>query len=268
MNDFQSFKVVSFLLLCALHSYGVSEEASSWLEDDRFKLALGTFVTDYDSDFRISSSSLGIGTRVSLEEDLGVDDSNTIWRFDGHYRLAARHRLEFSYFDMSRDGTAITSFPIIIDDTLFLPGSTLKTDLEYKVYKLAYAYSIWQTDSIDFSLSAGAYSFDLGLDVGSNRGRRQQQSSFSSFPMFGAHFEYRVSQAIFFASSFEYFTIDESDFEGELTDILITLEYRLFDHLGVGAGYNAVSIFAEDSKSNDELDYEYDGLLAYLTLSF
>lgn len=246
---------------------GVAEE-NPWLRDDQFKLAFGTFITDYDSDFRLTSGKGNLGTSLSFENDLGLDESNTVYRFDGHYRFAARHRIEFSYFDLTRDGKVITRFPIIVDNTFFRRGSRLRTDLDYQVYKLAYAYSVWQTETIDISLSGGLYSFEIGLNMRADTGQQEHDNSFSAFPMFGIHGEYRMSKRLFLASSFEYFAIDEDDFEGELTDTLISLEYRLFDHLGFGAGYNRVTVYAEDSNSDDKFDYEYDGILAYLTVSF
>jgi hypothetical protein len=253
---------------CAFFSLVSVAEENPWLRDDQFKLAVGTFITDYDSDFRLTSGKNNIGTTLNFEDDLGLDESNTVYRFDGHYRFAARHRIEFSYFDLTRDGKVITGFPILVDDTFFPPGSRLRTDLDYQVYKLAYAYSVWQTDTIDVSLSGGLYSFELGLSMRAAGGEREDDDNFHTFPMFGLHGEYRMSKRLFLASSFEYFIIDENDFEGELTDALISLEYRLFKHAGLGVGYNRVTVFAEDSNSDDKLDYKYDGILAYLTVSF
>jgi len=59
--------------------------------------------------------------------------------------------------------------------------------------------------------------------------------------------------------------IDKDDFEGELTDIRIGMEYRPFENIGFGLGYNAATIFAEDTDSDDEFDYKYDGILVYIS---
>jgi hypothetical protein len=261
-----------YLMLAACVGVGFSlasyAEENPWLRDDQFKLAVGVFIKDYDSDFRLTSGAFNISTDLSFEDDLGLDESNTVYRFDGHYRFAARHRIELSYFDLTRDGKVTTRFPIIVDDTLFPRGSLLRTELKFEVYKLAYAYSVWQTEAIDISLSGGLYSFDLGLNMRADGGQREDSGSFSAFPMFGLHGEYRMLKRLFFAASFEYFAINEDDFEGELTDAMISLEYRLFDHVGLGAGYNRVTVYAEDSNSDDKFDYQYDGILAYLTVSF
>lgn len=158
-------------------------------------MSIGTFVTDYESVIRVSSGTLGIGTDLSFEDDLGLDESKTVFRLAGHYRFFARHRLEFSYVDLSRDGAAITDFPIIINDTFYRKGSRLETEFDYKVFKLAYAYSFWQTEKVDLSVSGGAYLFDVDLNIISNEGIEEGESGTAPFPMFGLNLNYRMSDS-------------------------------------------------------------------------
>jgi hypothetical protein len=216
----------------------------------------------------MSNSTLGIGTRLSFEDDLGLEDSQTVFRLAGHYRFAATHRVAFSYVDLSRDGTTLTTFPIIIDDTFYRRGTRLKTEFDYKVIKLAYAYSFWQNDKFDISVSAGGYIFDIDLEITPDEGQREGDSGTAPFPMFGLHFDYRINDRLMLIAGYEYFTIDKNEFEGELIDFGVSLEYKAYKNFGIGIGYNNVGIFAEDSDENDELEYDYDGLLAFISYSF
>ena len=243
-------------------------ESNLWLDEDRFKLSLGTFILDYDSEFRLSNSKLGIGTQLSFEDDLGLEDSRTVARLAGHYRFAAKHRVEFSYVDLSREGKATTKFPIVVDDTFYRTGTRLKTDFDYKVIKLAYGYSFYQTDKTDLSVSAGGYIFDVDMRITPNEGAEEGESGTAPFPMFGLHLNYRLSDRLMLIAGYEYFTIDKNDVEGELVDVIIGLEYRPASKFGLGLGYNNVAISAEDTDDNDDFDYEYDGILAYLSYSF
>jgi hypothetical protein len=249
--------------LSASKSWG--EEANHWIDEDKIKLSIGTFITDYDSEFSLSSSKLGRGTNLSFEDDLGLEESNTVIRLDGHYRFSAKHRVEFSYFDLSRDGTVVTTRPIIIDDTLFRKGSTLSTTFDYQVLKLAYAYSFWQTEQFDLSASGGLYTFDIDLSVKSDDGKTEGDKGTAPFPMFGLHLDYRLSKDVYLITSFEYFAVHENDLEGELTDGGIYLEYRPYENIGFGLGYNAITIFVEDNGGDDSFDFEYDGLQVYLS---
>ena len=249
---------------------GLGKETSHWIDEDKIKFTIGTFITDYDSEFRLTSSKLGRGTSISFEDDLGLEESNTVLRLDGHYRFSARHRVEFSYIDLSRDGNTITTRPLIIDDTLFRRGSALSTTFDYQILKFAYAYSFWQTEKFDLSASGGLYTFDITLSVESDDGKEEGDQGTAPFPMFGLHLDYRLGENIYLFSSFEYFALNEDNFEGELTDANIALEYRPFENIGFGLGYNAVTIFIEanDHDDDDEFDYKYDGIQLYLSWNY
>jgi len=249
-------------------STSLSAESNSWLEDDRFKLSAGTFISDYDSDFRISNDELGIGTLLSFEDHLGLEDSKTVFRLAGHYRFSAKHRVNFSYVDLSRDGKTVTTFPIIIDDTFYRKGTRLKTQFDYRVLKLSYGYSFWQTEKFDFSASVGGYIFNVDLNVIPSEGPKEGESGTAPFPMFGLHLNYRLTDRLMLVAGYEYFTIDRNDIEGELIDVILNLEYKAFEKVGLGIGYNNVSISADNSDDNDKFEYDYDGILAYITYSF
>jgi hypothetical protein len=263
-------RLVLVLAICLLASRGWGKETNHWLDEDKAKFSIGSFITDYDSEFRLTSSRFGRGTTISFEDDLGLEESNTVIRLDGHYRFAARHRVEFSYFDLSRDGKTISTRPLLIEDTLFRRGSNLDTTFDYQILKFAYAYSFWQSGKFDLSTSAGLYTFDLGISVESDDGKEESEEGTAPFPMFGLHLDYRLGEDIYLLSSFEYFFVDEDDFEGELTDANIALEYRPFENLGFGLGYNAVTIFTEatDDDDDDKFDYEYNGILLYLSWNY
>lgn len=271
MDTMQTLKKIIITVIAVwLISSPVSAEPvkNNWLEEDKFKISLATFITDYDSDFRLTSSKLGIGTNLSFEEDLGLEDSNTVFRIDGHYRFTPRSRVEFSYFDLSRDGKTTTRLPMIIDDTIFRRGSELETTFDYQVMKLAYAYSFWQTEDFDASFSGGLYTFDVELEVKSKDGKNEGDGGTAPFPMLGLHLDYRINKQWYFATSYEYFSIDEDSAEGKLTDGMLSIEYRPLDYLGFGAGYNIVTIYAEDTDDDDEFDFEYDGFLVFMSYRF
>ena len=130
-----SIRLALLLTASLLTTKSWGNEANHWIDEDKIKLTIGSFITDYDGTFRITSSKLGLGTEISFEDDLGLEESNTVVRLDGHYRLSAKHRLEFSYFDLSRDGKAVITQlkdqqqhvrPLLVAD-LEVRGGTLKS---------------------------------------------------------------------------------------------------------------------------------------------
>jgi len=132
---------------------------------ERASISLGAFLTDRDTKGRVDSETLGLGTVIDAEDDLGLDSSDTVARLDAYYRFSARHRLDFSIFDLSRDATATIDEPIQFGDEIFDINSTISTELDLTIYKAAYTYSFLMRDEGYLGVTAGLYvlSSDISL---------------------------------------------------------------------------------------------------------
>ena len=89
--------------------------------------------------------------------------------------------------------------------------------------------------------------------------------------------EFQLIPKLFFNASIDAMYLEISDFKGSLLDANIGLEYRPWQHVGIGLGYNAVSVVVEgeDLSSNypgadfvGKVDVRFSGLLLYGKVSF
>lgn len=93
-------------------------ETDFWISHDKINVNFGTFITEFDAEGRATSNAGG-GTKIDFEDDLGLEDSQSVARLDTSFRISARHSVQFSYIDLSRDGDNVTSRPLLISDTLY-----------------------------------------------------------------------------------------------------------------------------------------------------
>ena len=85
-------------------------------------------------------------------------------------------------------------------------------------------------------------------------------------PVLGLQVDWRIVNSLFLRASGEYFQINVSGVDGRFSDGRVSLDWYPFKHFGFGAGYNRVSLRAQDSDEGDyDLRYSYDGLLGYFT---
>ncbi len=97
-----------------------AETDNVWMKTDRGSIGIGAFFVEEDTEVRLSSDTLGTGTKFSFQDDLGLDEDDEAVRLAGYYRFKPRHRIEFSYFKISRDGRATVLRDIIFDDEVAL----------------------------------------------------------------------------------------------------------------------------------------------------
>ena len=82
---------------------------------EKFGASFGVFLSSLDSSFRIGS---GIGLDIDVEQLLGLESSTAVFRTDALWRFTnnRRHRLDFTWFNLSRDGDRQIFEAITIED--------------------------------------------------------------------------------------------------------------------------------------------------------
>ena len=96
--------IVSITLALSVLQRGVAQEPNlSVTGAERSAITFGVFVTDRQSATRLNSDR-GDGTNIDLEDDLGLESSQSVGRLGAHWWLdeAQRHRLDIGVFDLSR----------------------------------------------------------------------------------------------------------------------------------------------------------------------
>jgi len=274
---------VSFVLLVAsllsqpvLADQGEQEKAlGPW---ERFSVSLGGFFSDLSSDVRIGSRTLGVGTDIDVEDALGLESSTLVFRSDALYRFgkSRRHRIDFSYFDLSRDSMKTLVADIDFGKRQFTVGTTVDSEFDLVFYNLAYTYSFFQDDRFDLGASVGLHITDIGLKLSiSALGTAEEEKITAPLPVLGLRGTFALTPKLFFKESIEFFYLEIDDFKGLLTDINLALEYNAWKHVGLGLGYNTMRLDIEaEGKDYPEIDFignlefNYGGVQFYAKLYF
>ena len=238
---------------------------------DRFSVSLGAFITDRNTSTRLDSATLGTGTGIDLEEDLGLDSSDSVVRLDGHYRFNQKHRVNFSVFDLSRDSSAAVQRDIQYGDRVFLLDTVVNANFDLTIYKLAYTYSVMQRDNGYLGVTLGAYIADSKIGLAEQSlGQVEVREITAPLPVVGLRGEHRFSEKWSLRASGEVFALEYGDFKGSLYDLYVGLDYQLFDRMAIGAGFNSVRMDIGVTKENasGDLDWQYDGGLLFIKFEF
>ena len=233
-------------------------------------LRAGAVVMDVDSSFRVDSRSLGKGTTVDAEDDLGLDDSDDVFRAELLWRIAPRHQLSLGYYDLSRDETERTDEPYQIGNVIFPPGILVETEFDLKLADFSYAYSLVQNDRFEFAPLIGVYGMDFDVRVENDLlGLSEGESQKFPLPTIGARFNYQLSPSWWLRAKGQYFYIEYDQYEGEMLEIGAGLEWNVWRKLSLGASYSHINMDIEDTNANGgKGEYEYDGIWGYLALTF
>ena len=240
----------------------------------KFEVRVGGYITDFNSELRINSSDDIRGSDTDLEDELDMDDGLEEVRLDFRWRFLPRHSVDFSYYDVSRSGRRVIDRELNIGDETYVVGTNLSSNMDFEVYKLAYAYSFNQTQDTDVSMSLGLHAIDFGFQT---KGRllglpvdRQTSDVLLPLPVIGLQYSRRLGGPFTVNVDVDLFAIEYGDYKGSLWDANLTLDVDFTDRLGGFIGYNFVDmgVESEDDDLLGELDYQYGAVTAGIRFRF
>ena len=275
------FFAAAVVLLAFSQANAAQENSAGESPWETFGVNLGVFVSATDSSFRIGS---GIGLSIDAEEALGLDTTSTVFRADALWRFTdnKRHRLDFTWFSLSRDATRQIGQDITFEDKDGNPitidaGTTVESSFDFDIYELAYNYSFFQDDRID--LAAGIGFFIMPLDFGLRSSGVVDEDGSASFtaplPVLGLRMDVALTPKWFLRTGSQVFYLEYDNFTGSLLEFKAAIEYNPWEHVGMGLGFDTLRVALEadgedypsiDFKGN--VEFSYTGLQLYLRYFF
>ncbi|MGB6378491.1 MAG: hypothetical protein WBG24_17395, partial [Syntrophobacteria bacterium] len=125
------FTIVSSVFI--LRGNVLAEDEGYGPGTDKWKFALGGYFPSIDTKLKIDGTQ--IGDELDLE-GLGFSDNDSLWRLDGYWRFAQKHRLAFGYYGFERDGSIGISEQIKIGDIVIPVNAFVSTELNLDYYTI------------------------------------------------------------------------------------------------------------------------------------
>ncbi len=237
----------------------------------KFKARFAAFQASSNSELRIDSSGGLIGSTFSLEDDLGFGDRKTLPLFDFAYRFNSKHRIEFSYVDLSRSGVLPLNVSLTIDGNEYTAGTTVDSFFNSQVYRLAYGYSFINDGEKEISMLLGAHITKIGIGINTLDGALQYDTDATlPLPTIGLTGSYAFTPKFRINGWGQLFALKYEEYEGSLINASADIEYDLFENLGIGLGYTyyGYNLSAEGDRLRGEIDYNFSGPMLFANLTF
>lgn len=250
----------------------------------RFRVSIGAFLMRFDSLIRLDSEEHGIGTEVRLEDDLGFNPDNLDFRIFANYRLGKRSDLTFGYYQWNRGADHVIDEKIQWGDYIIEVGASIDLRNRTKVAQVSYEHSVLKKKKWDLGLSAGLSLFtfhsDLEIDGtirpigeedgdGIGGGTKQSKSLVAPVPAFGLNLRYSIGPHLGAILRGQFFAFQADTWGGSMADIVLGVDWFPWKHVGLGAGFNSVRLnYDKDRRGELKVDYDYNGVLVYVTLTY
>jgi len=262
----------AWLMLINISVVYAEKSTDNLWQNDRMNLNLGGFLTARGTDIRIDSKSLGQGTQINAEDDLGLDKNTNVFRADFYFRFNQHHRLDTSYYDLTRTSFHPINKTIQYGDEIFVINTTIESEFNFRVLKAAYTYSFISKPEIELGVTAGLFikDYEIVLHEAGTGSAREVADLVAPLPVIGLRGTWAISRQWWLRGSAEIFALEYDHYKGRLTDMIVSVEHNTFKNVGFGIGYNNTSfkLISDDDDFLGEVKVSYSGLMIYTKVHF
>jgi hypothetical protein len=212
--------------------------------NDRLRLSFGVMKASAATTLRVDSSAGKPGTEISGEDDLGLDSSRIVPKFQALVRVSDRHRLRFDYFMLDRSDSHTLTAPIAFRDVTLQTGDPVQSDLSLRTLGITYGYSFLHRENFELAATLGVNMTDISARARVQSPTRhidQSENQAGPFPTLGLDGTWVLSKRFYFDGRWQYLQVHVNNLSGSLSFYELDALYRLRPNISFALGYNGVN---------------------------
>lgn len=271
----KAIAVFASLLIVSMPAAGQSSaDWQSWPTASRWSIGAGYFAPELDTKIIVTDENQVVGTGISFERNLGMDDSESTGLFYISWRMFERHALEYRYFDLERSATTTSSsVSIAIGDEVFDVTLPIQSFFDVNAHEISYAYSLLfdERKNLYFGLGISMQDLSLGIqgtESSPNPGEiiNSTLDSTAPLPTLNVGFDYAFTDKWLFVSRLGWLAVEadfgaDEDLSGQIINANAGIQWNAFEHVGFLLQYQ---VFDVDVDYTDRgvlwaIDYDYKG---------
>lgn len=242
------------ILVTAAPSWADENKPSPW---KKFSADFGFFYPIFNTGVRLDSKILGRGTEIDGEDDLNLKTELSLFRAEAQWRFFPKHRLEFTYYDISRDSSVFLGRTLQFGDRTFTVGATIRSEIDIQIFKVAYTWSFLQTSDYELGISLGADLMDIKTSISAPIIGEESEAIIAPLPVLGLRAAYAFNPNFILNTSADFFYLEYEEYMGRLLDVNVNFEYYFWDHFSLSIGYNFFDVEVTYESDRRDLDFGY-----------
>jgi hypothetical protein len=238
---------------------------------DRFALRGTYYQPALQTDLRFDSSAAVLGSSISAEDTLGMDNELNQGNIEMIWRLTNRQRFRVDFYSMSRTGDVVLDQLIRFGDDTYRATDRVTSGFNLRMLGLTYNYSFLKREKIE--LGAG-----LGLHLIQAEGRaavpvRLLSESFDvagPFATGSVDGTYRITKRFSANIRAQYLGGNAGTVDGSFGIYHADVQFRFRPNLAFGLGYakTTIDLTSTDTSFAGSLLLDIAGPEAFVRVSF
>lgn len=254
-----------------------------WANGESWRISAGYFLPKLDTAIQVTDPEGNIGTRISFEKNLGLDDNKGTGLLSIDWRFFKRHQLSYSYFQLKRSSISDdSSVSVIIGDTVFDLSLPIQSFFDITANEFAYSYSVLFNERTDLHLGIGVSVQEIAVGLQGTASSPdpgaildENLATTSPLPTLNVGFNYAFSDKWIFQSRLGWLAVEadlgaDEILDGRIINANAGIRWKAFPHVGFFAQYQVFDVDVDFRERGAVwiVDYDYQGPLIGVDVSF
>jgi hypothetical protein len=240
----------------------------------RFEVQAGATFFSADASFAsVRGGRPAIG--VDLDE-LGIGSSGGRFFASASWHVSDRWVLQFDTFGFDNDGRRLRQVEVGVGDLVIGTEALLEGWLELDLYVLNLGYRLHRAGGFEAGAGAGVHFIDLNYGLSATLdGDAAEMLGVGSSDRFPAPnlygwAGYRFNDRLQMNLKSGWLSVSYGDYDGGIWFVRSALQYRLGEHVGLGAGYwlTDFDVDRQTDRRSDSYEVRLRGPFVYLKATF
>jgi hypothetical protein len=242
-----------------------------------FSLDVGLFYPDRHLDLRVNGSLTGINDEIDFDERLRFEDAGDVFAAELSWRFRGRWSVVGQFFESTDSRRAVLEEDIEWGNVVFGAGSNAAVGTEFSLTRIFFGRQLDTSKAHDIGIGGGVHWLDIGAFIegtilinGTPAAARRSVSADAFLPNIGAWYRYSISPRWALRARADLLDADIGDYNGRMVNLALGLNFRAFEHVGIGLNYNYFKLDVTIDKSDwrGSIETVYDGVYVYASVYY
>lgn len=243
----------------------------------KYYVDLGVFFPHREVTIRVDgSTNAGQNTGINTQEEFGLKKSDDTFSLNLGWRFGEKWELQGQFFESSGARQKALEEDVEWKDIVFSQGTSVTAGQDFSLVRLFFARRFESRDHHEFGVGAGLHVLELGAFIEGfvdivgmgNVYRKESVSTRAPLPNIGFWYMHSFSPQWAFRTRLDWLSADVGDYNGQLINAALGVNYQVFENFGLGLNYNRFDLDLGVKKSGwkGSFNTNYKGL--FVNISF
>jgi hypothetical protein len=234
--------------------------------EDRFRLEVNVFYPNFDTQIRADPSLTVAGTRISAEDDLGLEKTKVLADVELTLLPGEHHLLRLSGFEIRRAADVVLNKRIVFDDQTYNVNDRVRSNINLTLIGLTYGYRFIVKDRGELTGTFGLSVAQLNANAVALTRIREPEEGAAPVPFLGLEGRFNFTKRWGVEGRGGYLTVNVGDVKGTITDARGALTWRWNPHFVFGLGYRSFGVHVKSRSENTPgvLDMTMSGPMVFM----